>query len=275
MEGIPVFWQDPPRNMTLLGVRIFMRRIFQNFLHVAVLATSLACLSATQAGTLSVTNGSFTNLSSNSVTGGGWYGGVPAGWMTAAPSSSYSVLDVGGTYYANVQALGPGGSPFITFRQNVGTVDITSEITLTFIQTTLGPYTSGLGSAIYDLASSPLGSYDSGPITSASTVSYTARGVGPGTSLYIAFWNTFNAAGISGVSIADFATTYEWNGGVSGVWTDGGSGWTDKFDNTATTYNNAKPVVAQFTNASAVTNVSVGGNVVVGNIQVSGANYNF
>jgi autotransporter-associated beta strand protein len=261
--------------MRLLGVRICMHRIFQNFLQVAVLGTSLACLSAAQAGTLSVTNGSFTNLTSNSVTGGGWYGGVPAGWTSAAPSSSYSVLDVGGTYYANVQALGPGGSPFITFRQNVGTVDITSDITLTFTQTTLGPYTSGLGSGIYDPASSPLGSYNSGPITSASTVSYTARGVGPGNSLYIAFWNTFNASGISGVSIADFATTYEWNGGVSGVWANGGSGWTDKFDNTATTYNNAKPVVAQFTNGSAGTNVNVGGNVVVGNIQVSGANYNF
>jgi autotransporter-associated beta strand protein len=136
-----------------------------------------------------------------------------------------------------------------------------------------------LGSGIYDLAlapyASPLGSYDSGPITSASTVSYTARGVGPGTSLYIAFWNSLNAAGISGVSITDTATTYLWNGGVSGVWTNGGSGWTDQFDNTATTYNNAKPVVAQFTNASAGTNVTVGGNVVVGNVQVGGTNYTF
>jgi autotransporter-associated beta strand protein len=239
----------------------------------------LACLSDAQAGTLSVTNGAFTDLSSNSVTGGGWYGGVPAGWTSAAPVNPYSVLDSGGTYYANLQSLGPGGTPFITFQQNVGTVDVTSDIRLTFTQTTLSG-TSRLGSGIYDLASSPLGSYDSGSINNASTVSYTARGVGPGTSLYIAFWNSLNAAGISGVSIVDSATTYEWSGGVSsggvsGVWTNGGSGWTDKFDNTATTYNNAKPVVAQFTNASAGTNVTVGGNVVVGNIQASGADYNF
>jgi autotransporter-associated beta strand protein len=235
----------------------------------------LACLSDAQAGTLSVTNGSFTNITGLSNTGGGWYGGVPAGWTSAAPVNPYSVLNSGGTYYANLQSLGPGGSPFITFQQNVGTVDVTSDIRLTFTQTTLSG-TSRLGSGIYDLASSPLGSYDSGSINNASTVSYTARGVGPGTSLYIAFWNSLSAAGISGVSIVDSATTYEWNGGVSGgVWTNGGGGWTDKFDNTATTYNNAKPVVAQFTNASAGTNVTVGGNVVVGNIQASGADYNF
>jgi autotransporter-associated beta strand protein len=250
---------------------------FPSFL--VAIGFAAACAFQARAGTLSVTNGSFTDLSSNSVTGGGWYGGVPAGWTSAAPFSAYSVLDSGGTYFANLQALGPASPSFTPLRQNVGTVDITSDIILTFTQTTLGPYTSGLGSGIYDLAlapyASPLGSYDSGPIGSASTVSYTARGVGPGTSLYVAFWNSLNAAGISGVSITDTATTYLWNGGVSGVWTNGGSGWTDQFDNTATTYNNAKPVVAQFTNASAGTNVTVGGNVVVGNVQVGGTNYTF
>jgi autotransporter-associated beta strand protein len=246
------------------------------FMLVAILGTSLACLPDTQAGTLSVTNGSFTNLTGlTGPTAGVWYGGVPAGWSSAAATSSYTVR-TGGTNYANLQTLGPSSPSFNPLRQNVGTVDITSDIILTFTQNSLSG-TSGLGSGIYDLASpsSALASYNSGPITSASTVSYTARGVGPGTSLYIAFWNSLTAAGISGVSIADSATTYAWNGGASGVWTNGGGGWTDTFDNTATTYNNAKPVVAQFTNAAAGTNVSVGGNVVVGNIQVSGANYDF
>jgi autotransporter-associated beta strand protein len=60
------------------------------------------------------------------------------------------------------------------------------------------------------------------------------------------------------------------------VWTNGGAGWTDKFDNTAATYNNAKPVVAQFTNVAAGTNVTVAANGVnVGNVQVSGSNYDF
>ena len=247
-----------------------------------VVAISLAAAFAFQAhaGTLSVTNGSFADLTGLTVNGGGWYGGVPAGWTTdSGASGAYTVLNSGGTYYANLGTLGPT-SPFTPLRQNVGTVDITSDVVITFTLTTLSG-TSGLGSGIYDLALTPytsaLASYNSGPITSASTVSYTARGVGPGTSLYIAFWNTLSAAGISGVSIADTATTYLWNGGVSGVWTNGGSGWTDQFDSSATTYNNAKPVVAQFTNASAGTNVTVAANgVVVGNVQVGGtSDYTF
>ena len=229
-----------------------------------------------RAGTLSVTNGSFTDLSSNTVTGGGWYGGVPAGWSTAAAASLYTVL-TGGTNYANLQTLGPASPSFTPLRQNVGTVDLTSDVTLTFTLNTLSG-TSTLGSAIYNLALTPytsaLATYSSGSISSPSTVSYTARGVAPGTALYIAFWNASSSAGISGISILDSATTYTWNGGVSGVWTNGGGGWLDNFANTATNYSNARPVVAQFTNASAVTNVTVASDgVTVGAVEVSGANH--
>ena len=230
-----------------------------------------------RAGTLSVTNGSFTNLVSNSVTGGGWYGGDPAGWSSDAPASGYTVL-TGATNYANLQTLS-ALSPFAPLRQNVGTVDITSDVTITFTLTSLSGVSS-LGSALYDLALTPytsaLASTNIGSISGVSTASFTARGVGPGTALYIAFWNGSGAAGISGVSILDSATTYLWNGGVSGVWTNGGGGWTDKFDNTATNYSNAKPVVAQFTNAAAGTNVTVAANGVnVGNIVVDGGAYAF
>ena len=229
-----------------------------------------------RAGTLSVTNGSFTDLSSNTVTGSGWYGGVPAGWTTAAAASIYTVL-TGGTNYANLQTLGPASPSFTPLRQNVGTVDLTSDVTLTFTLNTLSG-TSTLGSAIYNLALTPytsaLATYSSGSISSPSTVSYTARGVAPGTALYIAFWNASSSAGISGVSILDSATTYTWNGGVSGVWTNGGGGWLDNFANTATNYSNARPVVAQFTNASAGTNVTVASDgVTVGAVEVSGANH--
>jgi fibronectin-binding autotransporter adhesin len=231
-----------------------------------------------RAGTLSVTNGSFTDLSSNTVTGGGWYGGVPAGWSTAAAASLYTVL-TGGTNYANLQTLGPASPSFTPLRQNVGTVDLTSDVTLTFTLNTLSG-TSTLGSAIYNLALTPytsaLATYSSGSISSPSTVSYTARGVAPGTALYIAFWNASSSAsaGISGISILDSATTYTWNGGVSGVWTNGGGGWLDNFANTATNYSNARPVVAQFTNASAGTNVTVASDgVTVGAVEVSGANH--
>ena len=229
-----------------------------------------------RAGTLSVTNGSFTDLSSNSVTGGGWFGGVPAGWTTTAASNPYSVLESGGIYYANLQTLGPTSPSFSPLQQTVGTVDITSDVSLTFTLTTLGAGSS-LYSGIYAVSGDTLLSlYGSGTISAAGTVTFSAKGVAAGTSMYISFWNGGGAAAITGVSILDSATTYLWNGGVSGVWTNGGGGWTDKFDNTATTYNNAKPVVAQFTNAAAGTNVNVGGNVVVGNVQVDGtSDYTF
>ena len=231
------------------------------------------------AGTLSVTNGSFSNVTGQMVHGGGWYGSVPNNWQTASSLAGYyTVQNIGGTYYANLQTLGPS-SPFTPLRQNVGTVDVTSDVTLTFTQNTLSG-ASTLGSGIYNLALAPytshLASYASESISGPSTVTYTARGVGPNTSIYIAFWNGANAAGISGVSITDSATTYQWNGGVGGAWTNGGGGWTDKFDNTAATYNNAKPVVTQFTNASAGTSVTVAADgVTVGKVQVAGANYSF
>jgi autotransporter-associated beta strand protein len=241
----------------------------------------LHLLSPVRAGTLSVTNGSFTNLTGLSVNiAGQWYGGVPAGWSTASGSSgSFTVLNSGGTYYANLDTLGPSSPSFTPLRQNVGTVDITSDVTITFTLTTLGG-TSSLGAALYDLAlaayTSALASTNISSITGVSTVSFSAKGVGPGTALYMAFWDGGGSPGITGVSIADTATTYLWNGGASGVWTNGGGGWTDKFDNTAATYNNAKPVVAQFTNASAGTNVTVAANGVnVGNVVVGGGDYAF
>jgi autotransporter-associated beta strand protein len=237
----------------------------------------LHLLSPVRAGTLSVTNGSFTNLTGLSVNiAGQWYGGVPAGWSTASGSSgSFTVLNSGGTYYANLDTLGPSSPSFTPLRQNVGTVDITSDVTITFTLTTLGG-TSSLGAALYDLAlaayTSALASTNISSITGVSTVSFSAKGVGPGTALYMAFWDGGGSPGITGVSIADTATTYLWNGGVSGVWTNAGGGWTDKFDNTATNYNNAKPVVVQFTNAAAGTNVTVAANgVVVGNVEVGGS----
>jgi len=229
-----------------------------------------------RAGTLSVTNGSFTNLTGLSGPQFGvWYGGVPAGWSTTAASSAYTVQNVSGTYYANLDTLAPNSNTVL--RQNVGTIDVTSDITLSFTLTTLNG-TPTMGSGIYNLANSnSFATFTSSTINGVTNVTYTARGVAPGSSLYIAFWDLgAGASGLTGVSILDSATTYLWNGGVSGVWTNGGGGWTDKFDNTATNYSNAKPVVAQFTNAAAGTNVTVAANGVnVGNVVVDGGNYAF
>jgi fibronectin-binding autotransporter adhesin len=163
-------------------------------------------------------------------------------------------------------------------RQTVGTVDVTSDITLSFTLTTLGGSPTA-GSAIYNLATDgALAVFTSATIAGVTNVTYTARGVAPGTGIYIGFWDPSGpggpSPGLTGVSIVDSSTTYTWNGGVSGVWTNGGGGWLDNFANTATNYSNARPVVAQFTNASAGTNVTVASDgVTVGAVEVSGANH--
>lgn len=227
------------------------------------------------AGTLSVSNGSFSDLSGNSVTGGGWYGGVPTGWSTTASWNGYSVYNASGTHWANLQTLGPTSPSFSPLRQTVGTVNVTSDIRLTFSQTLLAGGSS-LYSAIYNQGSGALlGIHGSGAISGEGSVTYSVRGVDAGTTAYIAFWNGSGAAGLSGVSISDSATTYAWDGGVSGVWTNGGGGWTDKFDNTATTYNNAKPVVVQFTNSSGGNVTVASGGVTTGDLEVTGTGYQF
>jgi autotransporter-associated beta strand protein len=246
---------------------------------VLLLAGMIAHLPPTaRAGTLSVTNGSFTDLTGLSGPSFGvWYGGVPAGWSTLAASNTFAVLNSSGTYYANLDTLSTI-SPFQPLRQTVGTVDVTSDITLSFTLTTLSGSPTA-DSAIYNLATDgALAVFTSATIAGVTNVTYTARGVAPGTGIYIGFWDPSGpggpAPGLTGVSVVDSSTTYTWNGGVSGVWTNGGGGWLDNFDNTATNYSNARPVVAQFTNAAAGTNVTVASDgVTVGAVEVSGANH--
>ena len=57
---------------------------------------------ASEVPPLGLTNGNFSDANSMTVTGNGWYGGVPAGWSTEAPVSDYSVIESGGIFYANL-----------------------------------------------------------------------------------------------------------------------------------------------------------------------------
>ena len=60
---------------------------------------------ASEVPPLALTNGNFSDTDSMTVTGNGWYGGVPAGWSTEAPVSDYSVIESGGIFYANLNTL--------------------------------------------------------------------------------------------------------------------------------------------------------------------------
>ena len=68
------------------------------------------------------------------------------------------------------------------------------------------------------------------------------------------------------------ASSLTYNGGVSGSWTNGGSGWLDGV--APATWNNATPDAAIFGGISPTT-VNVDGGVTVGNISVSSGTYTF
>jgi autotransporter-associated beta strand protein len=70
-----------------------------------------------------------------------------------------------------------------------------------------------------------------------------------------------------------YALDLTYNGGVAGVWTNGGGGWLD--GGSPVSWNNAAPDAAVFT-GTAPTGVTIdGGGVTVGNITVSSGSYSF
>ena len=73
-----------------------------------------------------------------------------------------------------------------------------------------------------------------------------------------------------GLAAAAQATSLTYNGGVSGSWTNTGSGWLDGL--TAANWNNATPDSAIFAGATP-TSVNVDGGVTVGNISVTSGTY--
>ena len=154
-----------------------------------------------------LTNGNFSDLSANTDTGDGWYGGVPAGWTSAAPASNYTVIESGGVYYANLNTLSvAGGDTFHPLRQSIGTVGVTSDVTVTFKAVSLNPdmpfYVAG---AIFNAADdSPVALVETpGLVKGTATVTCSAQGVPAGTELYVGFW-TFGGMtpGITDVAVS-------------------------------------------------------------------------
>ena len=233
------------------------------------------------AQTLTVNNGNFSNLTNLTPLGGPWYGGVPAGWtFTGSTGTGYSVYDTGGgNYAANLSVLGIAYAGFNPLTQNVGTLGDISTVTLTFdLSQPITANAISVGAALYNSANDGL--LGNTTLSSSGTFTLTAKNIAAGTGIKIAFWTGIAPASypfLDNVSISSVASSFAWNGGVGGVWTNGGgSGWLDTFDNAAIGWNNALPVVARFTNAAAGTNVTVAANGVnVGNLQVGGTNYTF
>ena len=67
-------------------------------------------------GALSLVNADFQDSTGLTNLGGGWYGGVPAGWTGV--NGDYSVMNWNsGNLAANLQVVGPGGPRFDLFTK--------------------------------------------------------------------------------------------------------------------------------------------------------------
>ena len=159
------------------------------------------------APSVGLTNGNFADLSANTVTGEGWYGGVPAGWTSAAPASDYTIIGSGGIYYANLDSLSEvGGATFHPLRQSIGTVGVTSDVTVTFKAVSLTPNMPFyVAAAIFNAADDSTVALVETPalVNGTATVTCSAQGVPAGTELYVGFW-TFGGMtpGITDVAVS-------------------------------------------------------------------------
>lgn len=159
------------------------------------------------APSVGLTNGNFADLSANTVTGEGWYGGVPAGWTSAAPASDYTVIGSDGIYYANLDSLSEvGGATFHPLRQSIGTVSVTSDVTVTFKAVSLTPNMPFyVAAAIFNAADDSTVALVETPalVNGTATVTCSAQGVPAGTELYVGFW-TFGGMtpGITDVAVS-------------------------------------------------------------------------
>ena len=168
---------------------------------------NVSVASVPDAPSVGLTNGNFADLSANTVTGEGWYGGVPAGWTSAAPASDYTIIGSGGIYYANLDSLSEvGGATFHPLRQSIGTVGVTSDVTVTFKAVSLTPnmpfYVAG---AIFNAADDSTVALVETPalVNGTATVTCSAQGVPAGTELYVGFWTSGGMTpGITDVAVS-------------------------------------------------------------------------
>lgn len=96
------------------------------------LAIGLALAITTESrAALSLVNADFQDTTGLTFLGGGWYGGVPTGWTGV--NGNYSVMNWNsGDLAANLQVVGPGGSPFRPLYQSAGLLDSAAVVSLSF-----------------------------------------------------------------------------------------------------------------------------------------------
>ena len=178
---------------------------FLSSLMAMVMALSLP---AESRAALSLVNADFQDTTGLTFLGGGWYGGVPAGWTGV--NENYTVINWNsGNLAANLDSLTSVSPTFAPLYQSAGLLDSTGIVSLSFdiLHLVAGP-TVGVGifntngssnySAWTALALPASGGYS----TAGRITLETAAPITSGTSIGVAFWHTGGGApGIDNVTL--------------------------------------------------------------------------
>ena len=132
-----------------------MRTKFKNrplFLF-GVVGAALFGIASSNGLALTVANGDFSDTNGLTAMTDVWYSGVPTGWTTTAPSTTgheYSVRQIDGVSYANLDVLGNVKGGWYPLRQTIGILNTATNLTVSFKATSLNGNPYKLTSAIYN-----------------------------------------------------------------------------------------------------------------------------
>jgi MYXO-CTERM domain-containing protein len=182
-----------------------MKHKHRMILPLAMIASLTLASSASAA--LAIVNGGFETTTGYTPGGNAnWRSGIATGWNGPAPAPNWYAYYVDGNgFVANLAWTSVISPTFAPLYQDIGMLDGTSNITLTFDFVTFT--TSPLGVAIYNgasfdtvLGSATYAAFDSG------SKSITVNNVAGGTGIRIAFWQgdspATTAAGLDNVAVS-------------------------------------------------------------------------
>lgn len=160
--------------------------------NLALVAVAMLATCALAQAQLNVVNGDFSDLGNLAKGNGGWYSGLPNGW--SGSGSTYALNDGSGPTppTCNPSTLG-------FFRQNVGTLAATSDVTVTFDVSEPWKSPAVLTAAILDGTFVELAAGDFSAGTNQTLV---ARAVPEGTSIIVSFGAAKLTPGLDNVSVA-------------------------------------------------------------------------
>ena len=159
---------------------------------VALSLAALLGLTATVQGRLEVVNGDFSDLSGLTPGNDGWYSGMPKGWTGSGDNYAVNSKEGATPPTCNPSRLG-------RLRQQVGTLDKTADVVLTFDVSDVFNGETVLKASILDGEQHQLAS---GEFTDGASQMLVAQRVPAGTVITILFQATQSTPGLDNVSVA-------------------------------------------------------------------------